>query len=32
MTEDNIEVGVCGEDGFKRLKPAEIKDYLAAVL
>ena len=32
MTEDNIEIGVCNEDGFKRLEPADIKDYLAAVL
>lgn len=31
MTEDNIEIGVCNKDGFKRLTPAEIKDYLANV-
>ncbi|XP_073486647.1 LOW QUALITY PROTEIN: proteasome subunit alpha type-2 [Aquarana catesbeiana] len=31
MTEDNIEVGICNEAGFKRLTPAEVKDYLAAI-
>ncbi|KAG9335602.1 hypothetical protein JZ751_004367 [Albula glossodonta] len=31
MTEDNIEVGICNEAGFKRLSPAEVKDYLAAI-
>lgn len=31
MTADNIEIGVCNKDGFKRLTPAEIKDYLANV-
>lgn len=31
MTEDNIEVGICNESGFKRLTPAEVKDYLAAI-
>jgi 20S proteasome subunit alpha 2 len=30
MTEDNIEIGICKKDGgFKRLAPAEVKDYLA---
>lgn len=32
MTEDNIEIGICNTDGFKRLEPSEIKDYLAAIL
>lgn len=31
MTEENIEVGICNESGFKRLTPAEVKDYLAAI-
>lgn len=31
MTEDNIEIGICNHDGFRRLAPAEIKDYLASV-
>lgn len=28
MTEDNIEIGICDKNGFRRLSPAEIKDYL----
>ncbi len=31
MTEDNIEIGICNKDGFKRLSPSEVKDYLAAI-
>ncbi len=31
MTEDNIEIGICNKDGFHRLAPSEIKDYLASV-
>lgn len=31
MTSDNIEIGICSKDGFKRLTPAEVKDYLANV-
>ena len=31
MTEHNIEIGVCTEQGFKKLEPAEVKDYLAAL-
>lgn len=31
MTEENIEVGICNEAGFKRLTPAEVKDYLSAI-
>lgn len=31
MTEDNIELGICTKDGFKKLTPPEVKDYLAAI-
>ena len=31
MTEDNIEIGICNQDGFRRLTPTEVKDYLAAI-
>jgi len=31
MTEDNIEIGICDHNGFRRLSPPEIKDYLASV-
>lgn len=31
MNGDNIEIGVCNKQGFKRLTPDEIKDYLANV-
>lgn len=31
MTEDNIEIGICTEEGFRRLDPSDIKDYLAAL-
>lgn len=31
MTSDNIEIGICSKDGFKRLAPAEVKDYLANI-
>jgi len=31
MTCDNIEIGICNETGFKRLTPAEVKDYLANI-
>lgn len=31
MNENNIEIGVCNKEGFKRLTPEEIKDYLANV-
>lgn len=31
MTEDNIEIGICNQEGFRRLSPAEVKDYLASV-
>lgn len=29
MNEDNIEIGICNEQGFRRLTPSEVKDYLA---
>ena len=31
MNEDNIEIGICNHQGFRRLHPSEIKDYLAAI-
>uniref|UniRef100_S4RAA6 Proteasome subunit alpha type n=2 Tax=Petromyzon marinus TaxID=7757 RepID=S4RAA6_PETMA len=31
MTEDNIEIGICNENGFRRLTPPEVKDYLASI-
>lgn len=32
MTENNIEIGIVDKDGgFRRLEPAEVKDYLASV-
>nr|XP_002123939.1 proteasome subunit alpha type-2-like [Ciona intestinalis] len=31
MTEDNIEVGISNADGFHRLTPSEVKDYLASI-
>ncbi|OTF77765.1 proteasome subunit alpha type-2-like protein [Euroglyphus maynei] len=31
MTQDNIEIGICNKNGFKRLSPAEVKDYLATI-
>ncbi|XP_030369781.1 proteasome subunit alpha type-2 [Scaptodrosophila lebanonensis] len=31
MTADNIEVGICDQNGFKRLDPASIQDYLANI-
>ncbi|RWS11839.1 Proteasome subunit alpha type-2-like protein [Dinothrombium tinctorium] len=31
MTADNIEIAICNAQGFKRLTPAEVKDYLANV-
>ncbi len=31
MTEDNIEIGISNSEGFKRLTPSEVKDYLAAI-
>jgi len=31
MTEDNIEIGICTKDGFRKLTPSEVKDYLATI-
>jgi len=31
MTEDNIEIGIANAEGFHRLTPAEVKDYLASI-
>lgn len=31
MTENNIEIAVCNEKGFRVLQPSEIKDYLATI-
>ncbi|CAH8642916.1 unnamed protein product [Dicrocoelium dendriticum] len=31
MTENNIEIGICNENGFRTLTPNELKDYLAAI-
>lgn len=31
MTQDNIEIGICNKDGFRRLTPSEVKDYLANI-
>lgn len=31
MTADNIEVGICDANGFRRLEPAHVKDYLANI-
>uniref|UniRef100_T1JNL4 Proteasome subunit alpha type n=1 Tax=Strigamia maritima TaxID=126957 RepID=T1JNL4_STRMM len=31
MTSDNIEIGICNEQGFKRLLPSEVRDYLANI-
>jgi len=31
MTEENIELGVCTKEGFRKLTPPEVKDYLATI-
>lgn len=31
MTEHNIEIGIADADGFRRLEPAEVKDYLDSI-
>eukprot|EP01147_Barroeca_monosierra_P000682 gene682-3982_t len=31
MTENNIEIGIADHNGFRRLEPSEIKDYLVAI-
>ena len=32
MTEDNMEIGICNEQGFRKMTPSEIKEYLASIL
>ena len=32
ITEDNIEIGICNESGFKKLPPSTVKDYLATTV
>ena len=31
ITEENIEVSICTENGFRVLQPSEVKDYLTAI-
>lgn len=31
MTADNIEVGICDANGFRKLDPSNVKDYLANI-
>eukprot|EP00094_Tigriopus_californicus_P000018 TCALIF_00018-PA protein Name:"Similar to PSMA2 Proteasome subunit alpha type-2 (Homo sapiens)" AED:0.14 eAED:0.14 QI:0/0/0/1/1/1/4/0/234 len=31
MTEDNVEIGICDENGFRRFTPEEVKDYLTNI-
>jgi len=31
MTQDNIEIGICNEQGFRRLSPQQVNDYLANI-
>ena len=31
ITADNIEVGICDQNGFRRLDPSTVKDYLANI-
>lgn len=31
MNENNIEVGICDQNGFRRLDPSTVKDYLANI-
>ena len=28
MKEDNTEIGICTQEGFRKLTPSEVKDYL----
>ena len=32
MNENNIEIGIVNETGFRRLSPPEVKDYLANIV
>merc|ERR1712223_1501565 len=31
MNETNIEIGICDNNGFRRLRPDQVKDYLVAI-
>lgn len=31
MNESNIEIGVCDKNGFRRLEPSEVRDYLGSL-
>lgn len=31
MNQDNIEIGICNEKGFRRLSPSQVNDYLANI-
>lgn len=31
MTENNIELGIADSKGFRKLSPAELKDYLSTI-
>ncbi len=31
MTEDNVEIGICDANGFRRFTPEEVKDYLTNI-
>lgn len=31
MTQDNIEIGICDANGFRRLSPSQVNDYLANI-
>ena len=31
MDSKNIEIGIANKDGFKRLQPSEVADYLASI-
>lgn len=31
MTEENIEIGICTQQGFRKLTTSEVKDYLATI-
>lgn len=31
MTENNIELGIADDKGFRKLSPSEVKDYLSTI-
>lgn len=31
MTENNIELGIADDKGFRKLSPSEVKDYLSSI-